>query len=344
MVEKKGFDELSKNVISTGECSRCGACVLVCPYKDVLEYSDLSPNLIGDCVDCGICLRVCHRYNAQKLKLEEFVFGRIRNPEESYGLYKRVIVAKSRDEEVLKSCQDGGVVTTLLIAALESGEIDGAIVSGLDPNTPWLPVPMVAMTRKEILKGAGTRYSFSPNLLALKEALSKGLKNVAFVGTPCEIQAIRMIQMAPLKKYGDIIKFTVGLFCTESFDYEGLMIKRIQEDLELDLNDVAKINIKGMILVSTVSGDLYKIPLKEAKQFAETKCQYCTDFSAELADISVGGVGLDGRTLTVLRTDMGTSIFEDTVKKGLLEVNPAEEFQSAMKLLVKLSNLKRKSE
>jgi len=274
--------------------------------------------------------------------LESFVFGRPRTDEESFGIFKRILVARSRDEEVIKKCQDGGVTTTLLLGALESGVINGAIVSGVDPNVPWLPVPKVATTREEIITSAGTRYSFSPNLLAVKEALAKGLKKVAFVGTPCEVQAIRMIQQVPLRKYGDVIKFTIGLFCTESFSYEGLMLKGVKEGLGLDLKNVAKVNIKGKVLISTESGDLYKIPLKEAKQFSETKCQYCTDFSAELADISVGGVGLEGWTLTVLRTDEGVSVFEEAVNSGLLEVKPAEEFGSAVDLLVKLSASKRK--
>jgi len=275
-------------------------------------------------------------------KLESFVFGRPRTGEESFGIFKRILVARSRDGEVIKKCQDGGVATALLLEALESGLINGAIVSGVDPNIPWLPVPKVATTREEIIASAGTRYSFSPNLLAVKEALAKGLKKVAFVGTPCEVQAIRMIQQVPLRKYGDVIRFTIGLFCTESFSYEGLMLKGVKEGLGLDLKNVAKVNIKGKVLISTESGDLYKIPLKEAKQFSETKCQYCTDFSAELADISVGGVGLEGWTLTVLRTDEGVSVFEEAVNSGLLEVKPTEEFGSAVDLLVKLSASKRK--
>ena len=342
MSEKKGFDELSKKVISTDICSRCGACVLVCPYAGVLDYADLSPRLVRECVDCGICLKVCPRYEPRMEKLESSVFGRPRTEEESFGIFKRILVARSRDGEVIKRCQDGGVTTTLLLGALESGVINGAIVSGVDPNIPWLPVPKVATTREEIIASAGTRYSFSPNLLAVKEALAKGLKKVAFVGTPCEVQAIRMIQQVPLRKYGDVIKFTIGLFCTESFSYEGLMLKGVKEGLGLDLKNVAKVNIKGKVLISTESGDLYKIPLKEAKQFSETKCQYCTDFSAELADISVGGVGLEGWTLTVLRTDKGVSVFEGAIEKGLLEVRPAEEFGSAVNLLVKLSISKRK--
>jgi len=46
---------------------------------------------------------------------------------------------------------------------------------------------------------------------------------LAVVGTPCQIQAIRKIQMFPLKKFSNPLQFVVGLMCTESFTYDGLM-------------------------------------------------------------------------------------------------------------------------
>jgi len=343
MVEKKGFSELKEKVINTELCSRCGACVLVCPYPGVLDYYHSTPRLIGKCVDCGICLRVCPRYNDMVNELEESVFGRTRRPEEKYGIYKQVIVAKSLDDETLKKCQDGGAVTSLLVSALETGDIDGAIVSGLTPSKPWLPVPMLVTTREDIISSAGTRYAFSPNILALKEAVGMSLKNVAFVGTPCQIQAIRQIQQVPLRKYGDIVKFTIGLFCTESFTYEGLMLKEIQGNLGIDLNEIKSINIKGKLIITTKDGNQYKLSLKEVKKYTEMKCSNCMDFSAELADISVGGVGLDGYTLTVLRTNLGVSILKDAVKRSMIETESTDNFQSAMNLLIKLSETKRKA-
>lgn len=339
MAKKLGFSELYERVVKRGRCTGCGPCSLVCPYEGVLEYVQGKPVLVGKCMNCGVCLKVCPRYELPIDELESLVFGRSRKPNEAFGVYKQVCVARSRDTTILRRGQDGGVVTSLLVSALGSGAIDGTVLSGIDSNRPWLPVPFVATTRQEIIASTGTRYSYSPNLLAIKDALSAGLISVGFVGTTCQIQAVRMIQRAHLRKYANIIAVTIGLFCTESFSYEDLMIKKVKEDLGIPLEDVIKINIKGSVLVYVKDG-VQKISLKEVKRFSQPSCQYCNDFSVELADVSAGGIGLEGRTLIVIRSEKGMNAFKKAVKSGLLEVREVEKYRPSLELLIKLSNLK----
>jgi len=333
---KLGFNELLNKVISRRLCVACGACVAACP-SNVLVYEQ-GTKLVGECKNCGICTRVCPRYKSLVTEMENFVFGRQRKIEEDFGINKQVLVARSTNEEILRKSQDGGVVTTLLISALESGLINGAITSRVDPKNPWLPLPSVATTRDELIASAGTRYSQSPGLIALKDCVKTGIDKIAFVGTPCQILAIRRMQKF-LPKYAKSLVFTIGLFCTENFSHDGLMISKIQNELGINLNDIKKINIKGKFLIYLKTGEVQEISLKEAKKFAMPFCQYCGDFSAELADISCGGVGLDGWTYTIIRTDKGSKVFDDAVKKGMLRFESPGE--SPTKLLVKMSKGKR---
>lgn len=339
MNNRPGFDELQNVVISKSLCVRCGACVAACPIS-VMAFDNGDPKLVGKCTNCGICIRVCPRYKSPFEETENFVFGRQRKPEEEFGIYRKAMVARSMVEEVLKRCQDGGAVTTILVSALESGIIDSAIVSAVDPKNPWMPLPSVAKTREEIIASAGTRYSLSSGLPLLKSSVSSGLNKIAFVGTPCQILAIRRIQKS-LPKYAKSIALTIGLFCTENFFYDGLMIEKIQKELGINLSDIKKVNIKGKFLIHLKNGEVREIPLKEAAKFATPSCRHCGDFSAELADISCGGVGLDGWTYTLIRTDNGVRAFEDAVKKGLLKAEPVERFPLPTKILTKLSKDKR---
>lgn len=339
---KLSFEEsLQQKVLMKELCAGCGACILVCPFT-CLEYGENQPKLVKKCEICGICAKACPRYEFSQQALEQLAFGRERKAEEEFGVYRRLAVAQASDDRVLGVGQDGGVVSALLVHALKNGIVDGAVVSGLSKETPWLPVPKLVSTPEEILESAGTRYTYSPNLLALQEAVNQKKKSVAFVGTPCEIQAIRKIEAVPLKKYSGIIKFSIGLMCTESFTYEGLMQKHIQGVLGINPMDVRKLNIKGKVLVTTNSGEVKAIPLAEAKQYTRKGCLPCSDFSSELADISTGGLGLTDWTFSVIRSAKGEEIFDSAVKTGALRVRAAEEEKFAMDLLVKLSRKKRK--
>ena len=273
-------------------------------------------------------------------KLESLVFGRERGNEEEFGIYRRILIAQTTDEKVRKVCQDGGVVTTLLIHALNNGMIDGAVASGVSEVEPLRPVPRLASNLNDLLECAGTRYTYSPNMLALKEGLQQKKRNLAFVGTPCQINAIRKMQMIPLRKYSDSVKVLIGLFCSESFTYEGFVKKCIQEELEINPQDIEKINIKGKILVETRSGETRPIPLKRAKKYV-SNCAACADFSAELADISVGGLGLEGWTLTIIRTERGEELFQTADSAGLFKTRSIEDERSILNLLAKISRRKR---
>lgn len=334
-------DSLAKSVIATGRCVGCGTCVVVCPFN-CLEYIEEKPSLIKECKICGICAQVCPQYEWSWSKAENFVFGRERKSEESFGVYRKLVVAQTKNDKIRKLCQDGGVVTTLLSFALENGIIDSAIVSENSQEKPFNPTPKLATTTEEILECAGTKYSYSPNILALAEGVKQKKTSMAFVGTPCQIHAIRKMQMSGLKKYTSPLKFLVGLMCSECFTYEGLMEKHLRETLGISLSGIKKMNIKGKMLVATKSG-VQTISLAEVKQYARKSCGFCDDFSSELADISVGGLGLDGWSFVVIRTREGEELFEDAEKAGVLKTRPVEKDELALNLLVKLSRKKRKS-
>jgi coenzyme F420 hydrogenase subunit beta len=337
---KVSFEEsLAKDVVSCRKCAGCGACTIVCPFN-CLEYADEKPNLVKECKICGICAQICPHYKWSWSKTENFVFGRERKTEEAFGVYRRLAIAQAKDERILKVGQDGGVVTALLLFALNNGLIDSAVVSGISREKPFYPIPKIATTVEEILESAGTRYSYSPNLLALPEALEQKKTNVAFVGTPCQIHAVRKMQIAGLKRYTSPLKFLIGLMCSEGFTYEGLMEKHIHEKLGINLNDIRKINIKGKMLVKTKSG-ITTIPLSETKQYAREGCSFCDDFSSELADISAGGLGLDGWTFTIIRTEKGEELFSSAERAGIIKTRNVNGETNALNLLHKLSKKKR---
>ena len=317
----------------------CGACVIVCPFA-CLGYENEKPTLVKKCKLCGICTKACPRFGWQQSDMEKFVFGRERRSEEAFGVYTRMTVAQASDEKLRRRCQDGGVVTALLRFALDNGIVEAAALSGLSQDKPLLPNPVLASDGAEVMACAGTRYTYSPNLFALKEGILKKRKRLAYVGTPCQIQAIRQMGMASLKRYVEPTKLTIGLMCTESFTYQGL-IGHIEQTLGIRSRDISKVNIKGQLLITTKSSETRTVPLKEVKRYTRQGCLPCNDFSGEFSDISAGGLGMTNWTFVIVRTSKGEEVFREAEEAGVVKTKGIREEKLAAELLVKLSERKR---
>jgi coenzyme F420 hydrogenase subunit beta len=274
--------------------------------------------------------------------MERLAFGRERRKEEVFGVYRRTVIAQAADDRIRGVAQDGGVVTALLIHGLTTGCFSHAVVSCTDPKKPLYPVPKVASSPAEILACAGTRYSYSPNLLALAPMTEHSTENVAFEGTPCQINAVRKMQLSEFKKYNSV-KLLIGLMCSECFDYETLVDKNFHGELGLNLKDIIKINIKGKMFMTMKDGRILTLPLSEVKKYARKSCRRCSDFSSELADISVGGLGLEGWSFVVIRSERGEEFFSNAEKAKVIQFASSGEEKKALNLLCKLSSRKMKN-
>jgi coenzyme F420 hydrogenase subunit beta len=276
--------------------------------------------------------------------IEATFLGRVRSADEAFGVHRRVLAAKSRLDEVLRVGQDGGFVTTLLWWALDKGVVDGAIVTGVG-DEPWRAEPRLVTSKEEVLRCAGTKYAFSPNPLAIDEAIPRFTPGremrVALVGTPCHIQAVRKAQFNRLVRVVGQVRLLVGLACSESFDYEPFFKGKIEGELGIPLSDVAKTDVKGRFILHLKSGETVSIPLKEAKKFARQPCTYCDDLTSELADLSAGCFGADGWTIVIVRSEEGEEVVNSLVDAGLIETRPIKEFGKAYELMVRLSKAKR---
>jgi coenzyme F420 hydrogenase subunit beta len=245
---------------------------------------------------------------------------------QGFGRYKEVLTARSADDYIRSIAQDGGTVTTLMCFALESGLIDGAVLSRKSEEA-WVPEQYVATTREEILKSAKSVYALSPSLFQLKEATrERALTKVGYVGLPCQIEAIRKMQLYPFgaRDIGDSLALVVGIFCYENFYPASL--KAIIEGLgEEPLEDVVRMRCaSGKFVTEGEKG--ISLPLKQASRYIQDGDRICPDLVSEWADISVGSVGsAPGWNTVFLRTKKGRDIFKQAVGAGKLETKEIGE-------------------
>jgi coenzyme F420 hydrogenase subunit beta len=367
------FKEMMNEVVFYGSCCECGTCVLVCPHN-VIDYVDGKPKQVAKAsaapdycgmsegIGCDVCAQVCPRLGEREHQLGDGVFdGEEDVYRGAFGVYRRVVAARCTDPEVLARCEDGGVVTALLAWARRNDLIDGAVVSAVDAASPCAPVPKVVTTVDDIIASASSWYTYCPNNLALAEAEKLGLTKVAFVGVPCQITPVRKIQLADpafldngrkkekhierqtkfLKNYGDRVALNIGLLCSEVFSFNGLMRDVIEGDMQIPLTEIKKFNVKGKVLIYKHSGEVVEMNLKQAQEYARAECHHCGDFSAELADISCGGVGAMDWTITILRSRKGEELFDRATREGVFEVREMDEFENSMKVLLRLTRKQR---
>ncbi|MFP5299339.1 MAG: Coenzyme F420 hydrogenase/dehydrogenase, beta subunit C-terminal domain, partial [Actinomycetota bacterium] len=177
--------------------------------------------------------------------------------------------------------------------------------------------------------------------LGLKQAAAEKCKNIAVVGVSCESTAVRQIAAAGIKRWTRNVRLVLGLMCTETFDYEAFIVGKLQHELGIDLNDVVKVNVKGKVIVTLADGRDIDIPLKECRPFANEWCHHCPDFAAEHADLSCGGLGMEGWTMILVRSEKGDDYLKRAVDAGVLELRPADEEPKALEVMMRLATKQR---
>ncbi|NMB85194.1 MAG: Coenzyme F420 hydrogenase subunit beta [Methanosaeta sp. PtaB.Bin018] len=318
-----GFGELEYKVIAPQVCCRCGTCEAFCPR---IEHKNNRPALVNYDPLCGLCFAYCPRTFLDMSEMESGLFGRTRNAnDEPLGVFQKAASAQARERQ--DKAQDGGVATALLVHALESGVIDCAVVT--DRDDEWRTVARVATTADEIKDAAGTKYTISNSVFAIKDAMESGYQKIGFVGTPCQIQALRKVQLLkePYEFGQKRIALLVGLFCMENFDYDELMDGLVKGRFALNPKDVSRFEIKkGMFRVIDKAGKAHEVKIEETDAYTFKGCGPCFDFASELADISVGSVGSsDGWSTVLTRTNLGERLYASALAGGVVQEKAISE-------------------
>ena len=179
------WKELYEEVIDTGLCTGCAGCVVACPH-DVIGYDhdqggykpfhledELGPTDCGHGQKgCTSCTRACPRFRDWEPEADEHLFDRVRQPDEYSGdLQGHAAGAGGRRRRAPRSARTAGWCRRILIWLKENDYIDAALVSYLEGDGgDWKAIPGVAATTEEFLAAAGSRYTYSANTLAVKEA------------------------------------------------------------------------------------------------------------------------------------------------------------------------------
>lgn len=304
---KFNFVQLREDIVDTGVCTQCGACAAFC---EKISIEDGVPVLSGTCENCGVCYAQCPRTIITEQGL--------------VGNYLAAYTAQSKFKTI--KGQDGGVVTALLSYCIKENLIDAAVVTQKDKEHPWKPHPLFVTKIPEVRKASGSIYCHSHTMPALVSAIEDGFRSIGFVGTPCNIDAVYKMQKSPSRLFNLMIKVNIlrfGLFCMDSFTYDGL--KTFIESKDIGLDRVKKMEIIGGFLRVHYDNSMTRFRIKLLDEFRSSSCHFCTDLTSENSDISFGGVGSPpGYTTILTRTNIGDEIVREAADDGWITLHDME--------------------
>ncbi len=329
-------------VASSRLCNTCGACFGVCPseaihYQETLGGYYLPVVDEEACIECGLCFEVCpgiHFGETLKNSMPQDPFA---------GRALETYVGKATDKQLFENSQSGGIVSALLVHALEVGRITGAVTVSMQPGSPPRPVARIAKFASEIQQAQKSKYCPVPVLGFLRE-MKDHEGPVAVVGTSCQIHGLKNV-LDKKPKLQNKIAFSLGLVCDRVLTYSALdyllhKAKYINNPKPsiLHFRDKTVSGYPGDVHVFSDNGNSVVMPAKTRMQvkdyFTPARCRLCFDKMNVFSDITVGDPhGLDsvdrkhGESILVARTNLGRDIVHSARDEGAINIRPTEYAQ-----------------
>lgn len=318
-------------VVDDSLCTGCGTCISICPKNAIKLLKEQNHGIyvpeveISKCNNCQLCLKTCPAYEFDYNDFNIELYGK-RAENIFVGNYNKCYTGYSQEYNVRYNSSSGGVVTEILIFALESKLIEGVLVTRMKKNNPLEPEPFIAKTKEELIEASTSKYCPVPANIVIKEILENNIK-CAVVGLPCHINGIRKAEKVN-KKLKDLIVLHIGLFCGYGINFSGTEI--LLKWLNINSEQVHKLSYRGSgwpgaVTINHNNNEMKSITLRSYYGrffldygFAPKSCLLCSDLTCELSDISFGDAWLPeysndkiGTSIIIARNENGTKILQN---------------------------------
>jgi coenzyme F420 hydrogenase subunit beta len=327
------------DVIQYNMCMSCGACQSFSGQKHIeMRFNDKKgyflPEIKNSSYNTNELWEICPGKGYPIYSMSTKLFGNDSN-EYCYELgYTNLrLAATSLNNEIIKGATSGGIISTISYYLLSTRQVDGVTATRFvyTENGPKVE-DFIARTKHDVLESQGSKYVPSMTNLLIELCEKEGGKYL-FIGTPCQIAALRLMSEKN-KTLRKIFPYTLANFCGGYRDYRHL--KFLFYKYNIEPGKVVNFRFRGggqpgTMLIETSDRNIVLAKYPEYNNFTPIpklfRCTFCEDATGELADFSCGDAWIerflsDRRNWSIVfcRSSKATLLMNELIDKNLIEV------------------------
>ena len=258
---------------------------------------------------------------------------------EYWGPYLELRTGHAADERLRHKASSGGVLSALLLYALEQGLVDAVVEVGPDPDRPTGNRVVISTSASDIFNGASSRYAPSSPLEQL-DALLERKDRLAFVGKPCDVSALRLYGRFD-SRVAERFPLIVSFFCAgvPSLDRSDAVVRK----LGFEPDSITSFRYRGEgwpgeASARGVDGSERRMSYEdswggELSKEVQFRCKICPDAVGGSADIVCADAwyadeegypmfdDLPGRSLVIARTETGAELLRKAIASGAVKID-----------------------
>ena len=328
-------------IIKQGLCISCGLCQPVAGTQNIriekVANGFLRPVVVGELTDALVdkIYDICPGTKVEGLP--EAAISNNAKHDDVWGVWHRMVRGYAGDADVRHQGSTGGVLSALASFLLATHKVDFILHAKAGVKYPSLGEPHISRTHEEVMAGSGSRYAPTPTLINIDEVLAQN-QPFAFIGTPCDIGALRNYARHD-ERVDRLVKYFLtpvcgGFMAPDKFD---AMLRR--NDIVPD--EVTKLRYRGFgcpgptrIETETEIKELHYLDMwgtDESQWGLPLRCKICPDGIGDSADIAAadtwaGGSparddgGDKGTNVIITRTQAGDDLLSQAIEAGAIAI------------------------